>query len=124
MSCSNSPLFIQIYHHTYQAPLFNIFFSIFFFFPPDSLKLSHLLSYFFFFFLRTHYKTGALSVLGVSEQLWNSHIKLPMGNAKWDQMHLKNNSQLTKQMNKQKTQVGYVRPPSRWMQQIMLALLE
>lgn len=49
MSCSNSPLFIQIYHHTYQAPLFNIFFFYFFFFPPDSLKLSHLLSYFFFF---------------------------------------------------------------------------
>jgi len=45
MSCRNSPLFIQIYHHNYEVPLFNTGW-IFLFFYFLILKLSHLLSYF------------------------------------------------------------------------------
>jgi len=53
MSCNNSHLFIQIYHHTYQVPCFYMLFSFFLFLNFITLAV----------FLKADYKTGSLSTL-------------------------------------------------------------
>lgn len=84
VSCSNSHLFIHIYHHTYQALCFYMFlFSHFFFL----LKL-HCLSCFSEDLLQNW---GLFYPFGVQEQLCYFHIKLQIGNVKCNQLHLKHN---------------------------------